>query len=142
VDVIDRQKRTLIASWPITLGQKNTSLALDEANHRLFVGCRSGNLIVFDTATGKEQLSLPLTKGVDDMVFDAATGRLYASCGDGPGFVEVYVESDPNLLKAVAHIPSGPMGKTSLLSNTLHRYFVSVPQHGDTNAAVLVYDVN
>ena len=142
VDVIDRQKRTLLASWPIALGQRNTSLALDEANHRLFVGCRSGNLIVFDTATGKELLSLPMTKGVDDMVFDAATGRLYASCGDGPGFVEVYEESDSNLLKAVAHIPSGPMGKTSLLSSTLHRYFVSVPQHGDTNAAVLVYDVN
>jgi DNA-binding beta-propeller fold protein YncE len=142
VDVIDREKRTLITSWPITMGQKNTSLALDETNHRLFVGCRSGSLVVLDTTTGKELMALPMTKGVDDMVFDSATKRIYASCGDGPGFVDIYEENDANEITALAKIPSGPMGKTSLLSNTLHRYFIAVPHHGDTNAAVLVFDVH
>jgi len=142
VDVIDRDKKMLIASWPITLAQNNTSLALDEANHRLFVGCRSGTLVVFDTSTGKEVQSLPMTKGVDDMVFDSASRRIYASCGDGPGFVEVYEEADPGHIHPLAQIPSGPMGKTSLLSSALHRYFVSVPQHEDKNAVVLIYDVN
>jgi DNA-binding beta-propeller fold protein YncE len=142
VDVIDIQKKKLITSWPITMGQSNTSLTLDEANHRLFVGCRSGKLVVFDTTTGKEVESLPMTKGVDDMIFEPQSKRIYASCGDGSGFVEVYQEDDANHLRAVAQIPSGPMGKTSLLSAALHRYFVSVPQHGNTNAAVLIYDVN
>ena len=142
IDVIDRDKRELIKSWPITLAQKNTSIALDEANHRLFVGCRSGSLVVFDTTTGKELTSLPMTKDVDDMVFDSATGRIYASCGDAAGVIEVYRENDPDHIVALAQVASGPVGKTSLLSTTLHRYFVSVPQHDAANAAVLVYDVH
>jgi hypothetical protein len=98
--------------------------------------------VVFDTATGKQVMSLPMTGGVDDMVFDPVSKRVYASCGDGTGFIEIYEERDPNQFKSVGHIPSRPKGKTSLLSSTLHKYFVSVPQHADINAAVLVYDVH
>lgn len=139
--VVDLHSHSLIARWPITLGQNNTSLAVDETNHRLFVGCRSGHLVVFDTVSGKEIMSLPMAKGVDDMVYNSATKRLYASCGDGQGIVEVYEEASPNQLVSIARVPSGPLGKTSLLSTSLHRYFVSVPRHGENAASVLVYDV-
>ncbi len=142
IDVIDRQKRTLIASWPITMAQNNTSIALDEPNHRLFVGCRSGSMVVFDTRTGKELLALPMTKGVDDMVFDKATRRIYASCGDGQGSVDVFQESDEDHYKAIAKIVSRPLAKTSLLSPELQKYFVAAPKQGTTNAAILVYDVH
>src|ERR1700757_5377096 len=54
VDVIDREKRTLITSWPITLAKTNVAMAYDEANHRLFIACRSGGIVVFDTQSGKE----------------------------------------------------------------------------------------
>src|SRR6266481_8550546 len=37
VSVVDREKRELIASWPVTLCKNNVAMALDEANHRLFV---------------------------------------------------------------------------------------------------------
>ncbi len=142
IDVIDRQKKILVASWPITMGQNNTSVALDEANHRLFVGCRSGNMVVFDTSTGKELLNLPMTKGVDDMVFDSKSRRIYASCGDGQGSVDVFQQENPDHYKLLASVPSRPMGKTSLLSTDLGRYFVSAPQHGKNNAAILVYEVH
>jgi DNA-binding beta-propeller fold protein YncE len=142
IDVIDRKKRVLITSWPITLAQKNTSIALDEANRRLFVGCRSGSMVVLDTVTGKAITSLPMTKDVDDMIFDPATSRIYASCGEGTGIIEIYRENDPDHIVAWAQVASGPVGKTSLLSTALHRYFVAVPQHEAANAAVLVYDVH
>lgn len=141
VVVVDLHSRSVIASWPITLGQNNTSLALDDAHHRLFVGCRSGHLVVFDTTSGKEMKALPMAKGVDDMVYDPATKRLYASCGEGQGTVEVYEQTTPDQIASIAHVPSGPTGKTSLLSTALHRYFVSVPRNGENAASVLVYDV-
>jgi DNA-binding beta-propeller fold protein YncE len=53
VDVIDRKTRTVIASWPITLGKGNVPMALDEAHHRLFVGCRNGQIVIVDTGSGK-----------------------------------------------------------------------------------------
>ena len=49
VDVIDRVNMVLTAKWPVMLGQDNRAMALDEASHRLFVGCRSRAMGVFNT---------------------------------------------------------------------------------------------
>jgi hypothetical protein len=54
IDIIDLHSRVLVGTWPITLGQVNTSIALDATNHRLFVGCRSGNMVIVDSESGKE----------------------------------------------------------------------------------------
>src|SRR6266446_9302789 len=67
VDVVDRDKRELIASWPVTKCKTNVAMGFDEADHRLFVACRSGQISVLDTQTGKEVTTLPITKGVDDL---------------------------------------------------------------------------
>lgn len=141
VSVIDRRSRKLIASWPVTLAKINVAMALDEAHHRLFVACRSGAIVVFDTRTGKELQALPITEGVDDMVFDPKSKRIYASCGAGDGSVDVYEEIDPDHYKLLGKVSSGPMGKTARLVPEIHRYFVSVPQHGSTDAEILAYKV-
>src|SRR5436853_6304455 len=66
VDVVDRDKRELIASWPVTKCKTNVAMGFDEADHRLFVAFRSGQISVLDTQTGKEVTALAITKGVDD----------------------------------------------------------------------------
>src|SRR6266853_5594421 len=76
VDVIDREKRELLASWPVTKGKVNVAMSLDEANHRLFIACRGGQIVVMDTQTGKEIAALPITKGVDDLTYDPAKRRI------------------------------------------------------------------
>src|SRR5712671_2104927 len=37
VDVVDRNTRAIVASWPVTKCKTNVAMALDEANHRLFM---------------------------------------------------------------------------------------------------------
>src|SRR5260370_18053457 len=59
VDVIDRDKHEVIASWPVTKCKTNVAIGMDETNHRLFVACRSGQISVVDTQTGKEVMTLP-----------------------------------------------------------------------------------
>src|SRR5258707_3953124 len=66
VDVVDREKRELTASWPVTKCKATVAMAFDEANHRLFVACRGWKLVVLDTETGKEVTPLPITKRVDE----------------------------------------------------------------------------
>ncbi len=139
VDVIDREKRTLIASWPITLAKTNVAMAYDEANHRLFIACRSGGIVVVDTQSGTELSVLPITKGVDDLVFDAASKRLYASCD---GDVSVYQQSTADNYKLLGKVPTGPLARTALLVPQMNRYFVAVPQHGTTNAEIMVFEVH
>ena len=138
VDVIDREKRMLLASWPITLAKTNVAIAYDEANHRLFVACRSGGIVVLDTQSGKEITALPITKGVDDLVFDPTSKRMYASCD---GDVSIYQQISPDNYKLLDKVPTGPLARTALLVPQLNRYFVAVPQHGTTNAEVLVFEV-
>ena len=46
IEVIDPKMRTVITSWPLTLGKVPVGLAIDESTHRLFVGCRSEVMVV------------------------------------------------------------------------------------------------
>jgi len=138
VSVVDREKRELVASWPVTLCKNNVAMALDEANHRLFIACRTAQMAVLDTQTGKEVTSFPITKGVDDITYDAASKRVYAACD---GAVDIYQQSSPDSYKLVANVPTGPMGRTARLVPELKRYFVAVPQHDTTSAKILVFEV-
>ena len=139
VEVIDRNKREIVASWPVTKSKTNVAMALDEANHRLFIACRGGDIVVFDTTSGKELTAVPITKGVDDLVYDADSRRLYASAD---GNADVYEQSDPDHYKLLGKVPTGPMGRTALLVPALKRYFVAVPQHGAENAEILAFEVH
>jgi DNA-binding beta-propeller fold protein YncE len=140
VEVIDRKTNKIATSWPVKLGKGNATMALDESAHRLFVGCRSGAIVVFDVQSGKELQALPVGKGVDDLMFDPATKRIYATSG-GTGAVDVYTESDADHYQSLGHIPSGPGAKTGLLVPQLSRLFVAVPPKGTTPGEVFVYQV-
>src|SRR6202140_52733 len=43
-EVVDRDKREVLASWPVTKCKGNVAMGFDEANHRLFTACRSGEM--------------------------------------------------------------------------------------------------
>src|SRR6201998_1667207 len=90
VDVVDREKRAIVASWPVTKCKTNVAMAFDERDHRLFIACRSGQISVMDTESGKEITALPITKGVDDITYDPASKRIYAACD---GNVDVYEQT-------------------------------------------------
>jgi DNA-binding beta-propeller fold protein YncE len=140
VEEIDRKTHIILASWPVTLGMTMVALALDEANHRLFVGCRDGNIVVFDTLTGKEMQALSIGKGIDDLVFDVASKRIYAACGES-GTVDVYEQVDADHYHLLGRIPSGPLARNGLLVRDVQHYFVGVPKNGEMNASILVYQV-
>ncbi len=138
VDVIDREKRALIASWPITKGKVNVAMALDEANHRLFIACRNGEIVLMDTQTGKEIAALPITKGLDDLKYDAGGKRIYAACNG----TRMSTSSQTWITTNSLEVPTGPVGRTALLVPDLKQYFVAMPQHGTTRAEVLVFEVH
>ena len=140
VEVIDRKTNKIATVWPVKLGKGNATMALDESSHRLFVGCRSGAIVVFDSQTGKELQALPVGKGVDDLMFDPAGKRIYATSG-GTGAIDVYKETDADHYQSLGNVPSGPGAKTGLLVPQLSRLFVAVPPKGTTPAEVYVYQV-
>jgi DNA-binding beta-propeller fold protein YncE len=137
VVVIDRFRNKILAKWPLTMGKKNVAIALDEQRQRLFVGCRSGQIIVLDSNTGKELQALPIDKGVDDLIYDPATSRLYASTD---GTVDVFEQKDLNHYVSRGSVASGARARTARLVPELNRLFVAVPQSGTQTARVLIYE--
>jgi DNA-binding beta-propeller fold protein YncE len=145
INVIDRKTREVVTSWPLKGGSAIAPLALDEKNHRLFVGCRSGHILVFDTSTGKELQSLPINSGVDDLTYDPSTRRLYANCGGpkqgGSGSLDVYEQVNADNYKSLGSLKTGPAARNGILLPEASRYVVAVPPHENSEAALLVYEV-
>jgi len=138
VVVIDRFRNKQIADWPITLGKQNVAMALDEQRQRLFVGCRSGQIVVLDSNTGKELQALPIAPGIDDLIYDPATKRIYAAAN---GEIDVYEQTDLDHYAHLGNASTGINAKTARLVPQMDKLFVAAPKHGDQPARVLVYRV-
>jgi hypothetical protein len=133
VAVLDRWNNRVVASWPVTLGKNNVAMALDEQHQRLFVGCRSGQIVVFDTNTGKELQALAIPPDIDDLKFDAASKRLYAVAS---GAVSAYEESDADHYNPLSPVKGMGAAKTGTFVPELNRFFVAVPS-SDTSAPAI-----
>jgi DNA-binding beta-propeller fold protein YncE len=136
IDVVGLKDRALVSQWRLNGVDHCVAMALDKEDQRLFSGCRSGNIVVLDTKTGKQLQSLPISKGVDDLIYDPSRKRLYAACD---GTVDVYEQDDPDRYRLLGKIPSGPVAKTAALVPEMGELFVAVPQHNGKNAEVMVF---
>jgi DNA-binding beta-propeller fold protein YncE len=140
VVIVDRATRLVKATWPVREARANFPMALDEADHRLFVGCRApSRLLVYDTLTGKVATTLPIPADTDDLYYDAEHKRLYASCGGGS--VSVIEPDDPGRYRTMATVTTAPGARTSLFVPELSRLYVAIPRHGAQNAEIMVFAV-
>ncbi|HMA82387.1 MAG TPA: YncE family protein, partial [Candidatus Binatia bacterium] len=140
--VVDLQKREQVSALPTGVAG-NVALALDESHHRLFDGVREpATLIVLDTESGKEISRLEGVAGIDDLWYDAAHQRIYASGGRGSevGFVYVYQQKDADHYELVAKVPTAASAGTSLWVPELNRLYVAAPASEKEDAGVLVFE--
>jgi DNA-binding beta-propeller fold protein YncE len=140
VGVIDRGKRTVIATWPIGQEAKhNVAMAFDEAAHRLFISTNNPErLIVLNSDSGAIVASLPSGHMVDDMAYDPKSKRIYLT---GSDFIDVFQQRDADHYELVGQVPSAFRAKTAILVPQLNRYYLAVPRHEDKSAEVRVFQV-
>jgi DNA-binding beta-propeller fold protein YncE len=143
VGVIDRKKGEEITTWPVTGVPSLVALAFDETHHRIFGGSRSpAMLIVFDTESGNQITQLEGVSGIDDLWYDAAHKRIYASGGrdSEAGFVFVYQQGDADHYELSAKVPTRLNAQTSIWVPELNRYYVSASANDKEDAAILVFE--
>ena len=139
IAVIDRAAMTVVATWPVIGAKANFPMALDEANHRLFVGCRRpAKVLVYNTATGKESDSFDVVGDTDDLFYDALRQRLYVSGGDG--YLDVFQEQGAAHFSRVAHVATAAGARTSLFVPEQSRLYLAVPRRGSQKAEVRIYE--
>ena len=142
IGVVDREKRAVVQTWPITAGKDNVPLQYDEATHRLFTATRKpSKLVVVNADNGKEVTSLDVVDYVDDLAYDAGHHRLYVPGGGGNGGISVVQQSGADDYKVVATVTTKPGAKTARFVPELNKYYVGVPAKDAQPAQILVFDV-
>ena len=125
VAVVDRDKGVVTATWPMTEFRANFPMALDEANHRLFIGCRRpARLVVLDTATGRKVSDLAISGDTDDLFYDAARKQIYVSCG--AGFIDVIAQRSADAYELRERIPTVSGARTSFFSPERGELYLAV----------------
>jgi DNA-binding beta-propeller fold protein YncE len=139
ITVVDRKKRAVVARWGLGGQIANYPMALDDANKRLFVGCRlPARLVVLDTTSGRIVTSLPTVGDTDDVFYDPVRRLVYVIGGEGA--VEILRQRDPDHYDRLGRIQTAPGARTGLFVAALDRLFVAVPHRGLQSARVLVYE--
>jgi len=141
IEVVDAVKRTVLARWPVTSAQNNFPMALDEAHHRLFVGCWvQPRLLVFDTETGKEVASGEIAGSTDDLFYDSRRSRVYVLTSQG--FLEVFQQKNPDDYDRIARYPTPPRTQTGLFVPEWGKLFAAVQKQGEQSAEIRVYQAH
>ena len=137
VVVIDRNTHK-VTDWPLKTGRANYPMALDEADHRLFVVTRKpAQLVVLDTDSGRMVASVPCVSDSDDVYYDAARKRIYVPGGEG--FISVVQQIDLDHYQSLARIPTTIGARTGLWYEKRDRFYLAVPASSKQGAALWVY---
>lgn len=140
IAVVNRDTVKVTATWPVTDARSNFPMALDEAGHRLFIGCRQpAKVLIVDTASGKTLSALDAVGDTDDLFYDAARRRLYVSGGEG--FLDVFQEQTDRFVRTL-HLPTAAGARTSLFVPELNRLYLAVPHRGAQRAEVRIYEAH
>src|SRR5262249_2543226 len=139
VAVVDRGRRAVTATWPLS-ARANFPMALDPEHHRVFVGCRQpARLLIYDADAGRLIGDVSIAGDVDDLAYDAAHRRIYASGGEGA--ISVIEQVDADHYRPVGRIATARGARTSLFVPELGRLYLAVPHRGGQAAEIRGYAV-
>jgi WD40 repeat protein len=141
--VVNRETKE-ITRWTLQGVAANFPMALDETDHRLFVGTHApARLAVFDTTSGRMIAALPAVQGSDDLFYDADRKRIYMPGSEG--FIYVYQMKDPDHYQLLAKIPSAlgaaTAGYWGKQRKGFDRFYLAVPARGINPAEIRIYVV-
>jgi DNA-binding beta-propeller fold protein YncE len=134
VAVIDIKSHTVVTNWPIAPGEAASGMAIDQKNHRLFLGCENERMLMLDSDSGKVVTSVPIASGVDANAFDPGTQLAFASCGSGT--TTIAHEDSPDKLTVVQTLKTAPGARTMALDPATHKIYLPCANYeATTNAA-------
>lgn len=121
--------------WPTAPCSSPSSMAMDRANRRIFVGCRSKVMAVLDADSGKVIATLPIGDHVDATVFDAEKKLIFNSNGEGT--ITVIAQKSSNEYAVVQTVKTAPRAKTMAFDPKTHQLFLSTAEDGQFEVLVV-----
>jgi DNA-binding beta-propeller fold protein YncE len=137
VVLIDRNTHK-VTDWPLKTGKSNYPMALDEADHRIFVVTRRpAQFVVIDSDSGAMVASVGCVNDADDLYYDAGRKRIYIPGGEG--FLSVIQQTDRDHYQSLARVPTTIGARTGLWYEKRDRFYLAVPAGSKQGAALWVY---
>ena len=121
--------------WPTAPCASPSSMAIDRANRRLFLGCRSKVMAAMNADTGQVITTLPIGDHVDATAFDPETHLIFNSNGEGT--VTVIHQETPDKYSIAQTVKTVPRAKTSALDLKTHQLFLSTAESGQFEVLVV-----
>jgi DNA-binding beta-propeller fold protein YncE len=121
--------------WPTAPCTSPSSMAMDHANRRVFLGCRSKVMAVVNADSGHVIATLPIGDHVDATAFDPETKLIFNSNGEGT--ITVIHQDSPDKYSVVETVKSAPRAKTMALDPKTHRLFLSTAENGQFEVLVV-----
>lgn len=137
--VIDKNTGRVIAQWPIKEAEQNAPVAYDEATHRLFVVTRKpGKLLVLNADTGATIAAFKAPERTDQVVWDAATRRVYVAGGEG--YTSVVEQDGADSYREVARVTTLPGAKTAIVDGN-RLWIAASPGESKAMGKLLWFDI-
>jgi DNA-binding beta-propeller fold protein YncE len=109
VAVVDPKTLVVTKTYPIEHCTSPHSLSYDDANKRLFVGCKDG-FVALDATTGRIVGRSLMCSGVDAGGFDPGKNWIFESCGEG--VISVIRQTSPDHYELIETIPTQLFART------------------------------
>jgi hypothetical protein len=140
IEIIDLKTNSVIGKWKMTEAKSNFPMALDEINHRLFIGCRHpAKLLIIDTQTGETISDFSIDNDADDIFYNHTAKEIYLSCGSG--YIDVFKQKDANIYTPNGKIYTHSGARTSLFIPELNQLIIASPSGFNSNTSLLIYDI-
>jgi DNA-binding beta-propeller fold protein YncE len=123
VAAINAKTHQLSRTWPVAPGKEPAGIAVDPANHRLFIGCRNKILLMLDGLTGKVIASVPIGAGVDATAFDPSTRLVF--CANSDGTTTIAREDAPDKLGVVQKLQTEKNARLMALDPKTHKIYLA-----------------
>ncbi len=130
---LDSRALTIKARWPVAPAGSPTALAMDREHRLLFsAGRNPKNLVVMNADSGKVIQSFPIGGNVDAVVYEPATGLVFASTGEGR--LDIFHEDSPQQFKKAQTVYTPPGARTMAVDPTTHNLFLVTADFGPAPA--------
>jgi DNA-binding beta-propeller fold protein YncE len=127
---LDARDLKVMETWPLPGCGQPSSMDVDRAHARVFIGCRSGELAVVDWTNGKIVATQPIGPGVDALEFDPVKGLIFVSTGGGEGVLSVFHEDGPNAYSLIENVKTLPGARTMALDHKTGMVYLPVADVG------------
>jgi YVTN family beta-propeller protein len=125
---IDSRKLAVLERWPTAPCASPSSMAMDRKNRRVFIGCRSKVMGVVNADSGKVITTVPIGDHVDASAYDADSGLIFNSNGEGT--ISIVRQESADKYSVADTVTTLPRAKTMALDQKTKRLFLSTSENG------------